>query len=235
MTESILIISAFFSSALSAIIGMGGGLLLISIMSAFFPPAVLIPLHGIIQFGSNVSRSIAYAAYINWKMSIPFAFGSVVGATIGSQLLITIPLKPYYLTLGTMIILLTWMPKTSVPNFKGKFFFLGSGASFLSLFVGATGPFLAPFFLRESLDKHSLIATKALCQVTVHTTKLIVFFSVGFVLGPYLYLILGMLLAGFVGTYCGKFLLGKVDEKIFRIAFKIAITLLAVRLLWKGI
>ena len=82
----LLIISSFFTSMVSAIIGMGGGIMLISIMGPFFPPNILIPIHGIIQFGSNTSRSLAFRQFINWKMVLPFILGTVLGAAVGSQL-----------------------------------------------------------------------------------------------------------------------------------------------------
>lgn len=53
---AILIVVAFLTSALSGVVGMGGGMLLLSVMAACFPPAVLIPLHGAVQFVSNGVR-----------------------------------------------------------------------------------------------------------------------------------------------------------------------------------
>lgn len=232
---TILIVAAFVTSMISAIIGMGGGIMLISIMSIAFPPNILIPIHGIIQLGSNLNRSIVYTKYINWKLTIPFMFGSILGGLLGSQILVQIPLRPYYIVLGTFILALTWLPKFNIPQFRGKFFLLGSSASFLSLFVGATGPYLAPFFLREKLDRFSLIATKASCQVSIHTAKIFVFFLAGFSIGPYIFIIGSMLTAGLLGTIAGKYLLGKVNEEIFRKIFKIVISFLALRLLYKGI
>jgi len=43
---------------------------------------------------------------------------------------------------------------------KGKFIFIGGISSFLSLFVGATGPLTAPFFINSELNTESFIPKK---------------------------------------------------------------------------
>ena len=64
---SILVLSALGTSILSGIMGMGGGILLLTIMMQFFPPAILIPLHGSIQWSSNISRAYFNRKDILWK------------------------------------------------------------------------------------------------------------------------------------------------------------------------
>ena len=50
----ILIISALITSSISAVIGMGGGIILLGIMAIFIPDGFLvIALHGMIQLFSN--------------------------------------------------------------------------------------------------------------------------------------------------------------------------------------
>jgi uncharacterized membrane protein YfcA len=50
LDEAIVLLSAAFAtSMLSAIIGMAGGITLLSIMLLFFDPIAAVPLHGVIQ------------------------------------------------------------------------------------------------------------------------------------------------------------------------------------------
>ena len=60
MIESlILILAAFLTSMLSAIIGMGGGVTLLGIMAVMIPEGyMVVALHGIIQLVSNVTRTV---------------------------------------------------------------------------------------------------------------------------------------------------------------------------------
>ena len=71
-------------------------------------------------------------------------------------------------------------------EFKGKFIFIGGISSFLSLFVGATGPLTAPFFINSELNTESFIPTKVACQILVHLFKVIIYFFSGFVLSQWL-------------------------------------------------
>lgn len=232
MTEIILIGAAFFTSVLSGILGMAGGTLLLMIMAQFFPPMVLIPLHGVVQFGSNSSRALFSFKSIHQNIVVSFIFGAITGAIIGSQFLVSLPEGLSRIILGSFILLMTWMPEfKSVPRVPGKFFFVGLITCFLSLFIGATGPLQAPFFLREGLKKEALVATKAACQTAQHFLKVSAFMALGVSLSPYLFLLCGMLLAVFAGAFTGKLILHRTSEGVFLLFFKLVITILALRML----
>ncbi|HBQ21851.1 MAG: hypothetical protein A2Z91_05620 [Deltaproteobacteria bacterium GWA2_38_16] len=232
MNEAILMATAFLTSTLSGVLGMGGGTLLLTVMAQFFPPAILIPVHGVIQMGSNGSRAILSLPYIRRDILVLFVLGAIVGALAGSQVIVTLPENLYRIILGCFILILTWMPKLeSAPKIPAKFFFVGMVMSFLALFVGATGPLQAPFYLREGLRKEALIATKAACQTFQHFLKIVTFMALGFVMTPYLLLIGGMLLASFIGSLCGKLILKKASEGLFMWLFRSVITLLAIRMI----
>ena len=49
---------SFFTSAMTAAAGIGGGVVLLAIMATVYPPAVLIPVHGMVQLGSNGGRAL---------------------------------------------------------------------------------------------------------------------------------------------------------------------------------
>ena len=66
MESIVLIIAAFLTSALSAIIGMGGGITLLGIMAIIMPTAYLVvAYHGVIQLVSNVTRTTVYRHHIS--------------------------------------------------------------------------------------------------------------------------------------------------------------------------
>ena len=215
---------------------MAGGMLLLVIMSTFFAPATLIPLHGAVQLASNGTRALLFHQVLNWKIISAFFIGATFGSGIGSQVVVDIPEAEYRIGLGIFIVLLTWMPKfKSAPQVKAKFALLGVATGFISLFAGATGPLLAPFFIRENLSKEELVGTKAACQMFTHFIKMLVFGFIGFNFAPYLGLLAGMIAAVFLGTYIGKLLLGSLNQRQFSILFKVVITALAFRLVWLGL
>ena len=56
----ILSIAAFFTSALTAVAGAGGGAALMAVMLQFMPPAAAIPVHGAVHLVSNLTRCFLY-------------------------------------------------------------------------------------------------------------------------------------------------------------------------------
>ncbi len=233
MEQTLLIITAaFFSSIVSGLTGMGGGFILLTILASFFSPITLIPLHGSLQLISNISRSLLFLRYINWRITGFFCLGAVFGAYCGSHFLVEIPKNHFRVILGISILGMTWMPKLKkVPKVKGLFIYVGGCATFLSLFIGATGPIIAPFFLKSNLIKEHLVATKAACQIPLHVFKITVYMSAGFLLYPWLLTLAVAIPAMVLGTWTGKKLLGKVPEEKFYKLLQLVITVLAPRML----
>jgi uncharacterized protein len=214
--------------------GLGGGILLFAFMTPLFPPAVLIPLHGIIQLMSNSSRVILSYKKVNFRIFILFALGAGVGSAFGAPLSITIPQFFSTIIIAAAILFFTWFPKIiKAVNVKGVFLYVGAIASFLSLFIGSTGPLTAPFFLNSELDKESFVPTKAACQIPIHLFKVIVFIFSGFILSEWFIEIVVAIPMVFSGAYIGKKLVGKLDEGIYRNVIKVVITVLVIRMLVK--
>ena len=232
MTTLLLIIAAFLSSLLSAVLGVGGGMLLISIMAVALPPAAIVPVHGVAQLASNVSRSLFALPDIDWRIVRPFLAGCLLGALCGSRLLIRFPVDFLPVPLALFILIMTWMPQLR-QNFRlpGRFFSLGLVQAVLTLFVGATGPLNMPLLLREGLSRDQIVVTGSFLMTIVHLVKILTFGLLGFAFGPYLLLMAGMIAAVTAGSYVGTILRSRLSEPLFRHIFKLLITVLAVRML----
>ena len=65
MELMILIIAAFLTSSISAVLGMGGGIILLGIMAIIIPEGfMVIALHGVIQLVSNLTRTYVFRKYL---------------------------------------------------------------------------------------------------------------------------------------------------------------------------
>jgi uncharacterized membrane protein YfcA len=235
-SDLFLIGAAFLTATLSGILGMGGGILLFTIMGQSFPLSILIPFHGIIQLASNLSRTALNHKETDYRIVGQFSLGAIFGAGIGSQFIVQIPDHYYKIGVGLFILGITFMPNLKkIPRLPYKWAWVGGSATFLSLFVGATGPLIAPFYLQENLNKETLVATKAGCQVTLHSLKVATYFLLGFGLGHLVPLLAAMIGVSIIGSYCGKLILGKVPEKPFRWVYIGLITVLAIRMIFGGI
>lgn len=236
MTTAFLITASFLSSTLTAILGVGGGMLLISVMAVAMPPAAIVPVHGVAQLASNASRGLFALKEIRWQIFWPFLVGCLIGAVAGSRLLIRFPAEFLPVPLGLFILVMTWMPQIR-QNFwlPGRFFSLGLVQAVLTLFVGATGPLNMPFLLRAGLSRDQIVVTASALMTLVHLIKIVTFGLLGFAFGAHLVLMAGMVVAVIAGSYAGTRLRQHVPEELFRKIFKVLITLLALRMIFRAL
>lgn len=232
----ILLFTSFLTSILSGLIGMGGGILLLTVMAQYFPPADLIPLHGLLQLGSNASRVVYGYRSFDRCITLQYAVGAIAGAALGSLWVLKIPEHAYQIVLGLFILAITFIPlPQSRRRLALKWPLVGAATTFLGVYVGATGPLIAPFFLSESLRKEALVTTKAAAQVFTHLFKVLAFFALGFQIGTYLPLLVGMLALSFAGNYVGTRFLHRIPDRWFTWLFQGLIALLAGRMILEGL
>ena len=205
---------------------------MLAVMLAVLPPAITLPLHGVVQAGSNLGRAVTLHPHIRRSVIGWFSAGTLVGLVIGSRLFVSLSVELLSIILGVLILWTVWMPKpVNRPIADRRFFVVGALASFCTLFVGATGPMVAAFWNVAQMGKLGVVATHAASMVIQHSGKALTFGALGFDYGPWLALIVAMLVAGQLGTMLGARLLDRMPERAFAIGFKTVLTLLALRLL----
>ena len=231
-----LVISAGFTSFVTASLGAGGGVILLGVMAQVLPPLAIIPLHGVAQLGSNGGRAIMSWRHIDWQLIARFFPGTVLGALIGHFVLVALPPGLMYLSIALFILYLCWGPK--LPKMiLGPIgtFLAGTVTSFLSLFVGATGPLVGAFIKQVHIDRFTTVATFAAAMSVQHLGKIAVFENAGFDLLPWMPLLISMISAGAIGTWIGLRLLKRMKDHHFQNLFNWILTLLALRLIWQSV
>lgn len=230
-----LILASFITSFITAAIGIGGGVLLLAIMAQVIPTKAIIPVHGVIQLGSNSGRAFVFRQCIQAPAVLYFFIGSVIGAIIGGQLVMELPTQMLQTLLGLFILYSIWGPTVRYASSGSKVMSLHGGLStLLTMFVGATGPFVLAALKPLGLIKEQLVATSAACMLIQHLLKVAVFGLLGFNFSDYVFLIAAMIFSGFAGTLLGKRVLTSMDEVLFKRGLNIILTILGVRLLWVG-
>jgi uncharacterized protein len=227
-----LIAVSFCSSTLTAIIGLGGGILLISVMPGLLPATAIVPVHGVVQLASNTSRVLFGLRHVEWRVVGPFAVGAIVGAVVGSRFVVALPETYLPMIIGIFILVVIWVPGLKRAfRLPGKFASLGAIQTFISLFVGASGPMTTPFLLREGLPRDRIVVTHGALMTAVHLLKILTFSILGFAFSEYLYLMAGMVVSVTAGSYVGTRLRSHVSEVFFRKLFRVIVTLLALRMI----
>lgn len=224
---------SFFTSFLTAAIGIGGGTLLLAAMAQTLPVPSVIPVHGVVQFGSNLGRALLMLRQVQLQIWLAFLLGSLFGALLGGQLVVSLPAKVLKISLAVFILYSAWAPAIALPFRNIKSIAVGGAVTtLLTMFVGATGPFVMSMMKSLGLLPVSRVATVAACLVVQHGLKILVFGLLGFAFAPWIGLILVMIAMGFAGTWCGRRWLLKVSTEKFERILSLVLSLLAARLIW---
>jgi uncharacterized membrane protein YfcA len=224
---------SFIGSFVAASLGLGGGLLVLAAMTLFLPPTVLIPIHAVVQIGSNGFRAFLMRRDILYSVIPAFVIGTLIGSYIGGETLFALEIWVLQAILGVFVLYATWAPKFKSSNpGSAKFFGCGVFGGFATMFVGGTGPLVAPFVNAACKERQQVVSTHASLMTFQHLFKVILFGVLGFSFGPYIPLLVGLVGFGVCGTVVGKKVLDKLPEKVFRIGLQTILTLLAARLLY---
>lgn len=230
-----LVVASFLTSYFSIVAGTAGGLMLLVLMAAFYPPAVLIPMHTLVQLGAGLSRAFVMWHWVLTPTLLPFAIGCAAGAALGGYVFVSLPTGVLMGGLGLFVLLITWAPQLGrVGEERGRFALLGFGVTVLGVFVSATGTIVGPFVASASPDRRNHVATMSVLMAITHIAKMAAFLWIGFALGAYVPLIAAMIASGILGNWYGERHLNRLREEWFRIGFKLIMSVLALRLLWQG-
>lgn len=230
-----LLFLGLFSAIISGFIGMGGGVTLLALLTLFYPLHVVVPLHGVAQLASNVSRCYWLYRDINRPIFYIFALGSPLGGVAAFLFLDRLARPEWIFLLIVALLLYTAFKPSRMPRIRlnrAGYFILGGVSTFLGALVGATGPLLAPFFLDDRFPKESIVATKAACQICIHLVKVPVFWGLAFRYQDYIFEILVLLIGVVIGSRLGIELLRRVSELHFLWAMRVLLVLTSMRLLY---
>ncbi|MEO0399058.1 MAG: TSUP family transporter [Pseudomonadota bacterium] len=234
---ALLVIAASFIGAfVTAAFGLGGGLFLLAVMGAAFPALSIVPVHGVAQLGANASRFGFLARHAVWPSIAWFATGAVIGAALGARLYVAVPPWILKLAIAGFILIALFAPKLRGFN-PSPAVFGGAGAvsSVLTMFVGATGPFVAGVLTTSAYNRLQLVSTHAAMMAAQHGLKTLAFGALGFAFAEWAFIITGIVLAGFAGSWLGARRLAKTTEGQFQQIFKMILTGLALYLMVSGI
>lgn len=231
--EILLVLIAFGTSTLTAITGIGGGMMLIAIMPGFLPAAAIVPIHGIVQLFSNSSRAVFGLRFLRWEFVLAFISGSIIGGLIAAGITREINLEYTPLIIAAYILFTVWGPKLQFKKpVKGEFVLIGAVQTGLSMMVGATGPLGQAALLRKGLQRDALVVTAALMMTFTHLVKIVLFALLGFSFISYWLVIIGMSAAVIIGALLGTHIRYKIPEDVFRKILKWVLTLLALRMIY---
>ena len=209
----------FFTSMLSGVFGMAGGLVLLWFLLLVFPAGTAMAVHGVIQLTANGSRAWLSRHYIVWRIVAFMALGVLSPA----GLLLLFNYSPNAASVSLLIGLLpilVWLPKRWFhlnANRASHAFCCGIASGGLTIAAGVSGPLIDIFFVRSRMDRRQVVATKAMIQVVAHSIKIIFYLGAAMALSAGEWGIV-LLAAPFamLGTQAGNRILHRLTDANFR-------------------
>lgn len=232
LLELTLLLIAFITSTIAGVVGIGGGMMLIAILPSFLPLNALIPVHGLTQMSSNVSRAFFGYKEVQYQVIPKFLVGSFLGIALFASILSFISLEYVPLFIGVYILLSLWSEKFNEKIKRYESYFLaGFFQTGLSIVVGATGPLTMTLLLKDFKDKDKVVATGAALMSITHILKVFVFIYFGFVFFDYLSVIVALIMGAVFGSFIGTKLRHKIDGAKFTLVLKVLLSALALKLI----
>lgn len=242
MQVGILIIAAsFLTSILSGVFGMAGGLVFMGLLAWLLPVTTALALHGVIQFASNLWRVILHRMHVAWRVLIWFGIGAAVAIGFFS-LVIFAPTKFYvFLGLGLMPILV-WLPERWLSlDATNRWHALGGGfiSTGLALVSGVSGPVTDLLFIHTRLNRHQVVATKAVMQAIGHAAKILVYGALLLSASAREIIPLPVtavaILASMAGIMVGGVILDRISDAHFRTSRRWIVTVIGATFLFQAI
>ena len=229
----VLMATSFAASFITVSFGIGGGGLMLAVMASLVPPVALVPVHGVVQFGSNAGRTAMMARHIRWPSVVRFGAGIVLGVGIGASVAVSLPAAAVQIGVGVFLI---WTVLSHPPAWMRDWpLVTGTLTSILSMFFGASGPFVNTYVKSLNLGRHAHVATAAMLLSGQHLLKSVAFGALGFAYAPWAGLIAALILCGLAGTWSGRRVLNRMTDARFKQALNGVLLLLSARLVWEGV
>lgn len=218
--QVLFLLLAFIAEILGTVGGFGSSLFFIPIASYFIDFQSALGITALFHLSSNVSKLTLFRTGIDKKLIYQIGVPSVVFVFLGaymSKLVATELLKNILsvFLIGLSVLLLLYENINWKMNLKNNLIG-GSVSGFLAGIIGTGGAIRGLLLTSFKLPIHTFIATSALIDLLVDSSRTIVYGLNGFIHVHDLFLLPWLFLTSFIGTWVGKLILNKVDYKKFR-------------------
>lgn len=246
----IILIVLSFATIVAAALGFGDILIFTAIIALFISIQSVIVLMAFWSVWTSIFNALKYRKYIDKvfvKKNVPTG---IIGAILGSLLIIVAPLRWIELFLGCFILLYTTYKSLEIkkerrlnPETNGEFeiiikeisdpvFYVGAFSyGFFGGLIGASGPINVVLLERSGHQKESFIANFAICSVIISIFKLGIYLGSG--LFPFAFFV--VYLAGFIvivfSIKLGHAMTPKISKEKFQFCILVLLIIIGIRLI----
>lgn len=211
---------ALVAEIIGTVSGFGSSILFIPIASIFFDFKVVLGITAIFHIFSNLSKIYLFKKGIDKRIAIKMGIPAVLAVIIGALITNFLPQKELELIMnGAVFLLALFLLLNNSKKLEDTNKNLSNGgmvSGFLAGLVGTGGAIRGLTLTAFGLEKNVFIATSALIDLGVDTSRAIVYAVNGYVQKEFLLMLPFLLAISFIGTWIGKIVLSRLPQTIFK-------------------
>ena len=229
---------AFVSEIIGAVAGFGSSTIflpLVLILVDFKNALILVAISHL--FG-NLGRISFFRHGLDKRMIITFGIPSIVLSFIGAFIVGELSQESLKVILGIFLIIISILflqrPGLKFPTNTTTIITGGAISGLITGLVGTGGALRATFLTGFNLEKTRYIATAAVIALSTDATRIPIYVYQGFLLEQYYYYIPILFATAIVGSYIGRKIVDRINQKIFRKVVLMAIILVSILFIIQG-
>jgi uncharacterized membrane protein YfcA len=216
---SLFFILALLAEIIGTVSGFGSSILFVPMASLFLDFKMVLGITAVFHIFSNLSKIYFFHTGIDKNIVIKLGIPAIIFVTIGAFLTAYIPQKTIELAMNLLILaiaiyLISGHAK-SLKETNTNLYLGGTISGFLAGLIGTGGAIRGIMLSVFSLEKNVFIATSAIIDLGVDSSRAAVYISQGYFQKEHLILIPFLILISIIGSYIGKIILQRMPEKIF--------------------
>jgi hypothetical protein len=216
---SLFFILALLAEIIGTVSGFGSSILFVPVASLFLDFKMVLGITAVFHIFSNLSKIYFFHTGIDKNIVIKLGIPAIIFVTIGALLTAYIPQKTIELAMNLLILaiavyLISGHAK-SLKETNTNLYLGGTISGFLAGLIGTGGAIRGIMLSVFNLEKNVFIATSAIIDLGVDSSRAAVYISQGYFQKEHLILIPFLILISIIGSYLGKLILQRMPEKVF--------------------
>ena len=216
----IFLILTFFAEIIGTVGGFGSSVFFVPIGNFYFDFHSVLGLIAIFHFSSNLSKIALFRKGVNKKLVLRLGIPSVLFVILGGYLSKQLNTSVLEIALGIFLVVLSLLflikKNLIIKAGKKESIIGGTLSGFFSGLLGTGGAIRGITLAAFNLEKSAFIATSAIIDFAIDSTRTIVYYNNGYIHKHDLIYVPFLFAIGIIGTYLGKKILKYIPQNRFK-------------------
>ena len=220
MLPTLFFLIAFLSEVVGTVAGFGSSVFFVPLAGMLFGFHEVLALTSILHVFSNAAKLAFFRLHVQRRLLLLLGIPSICFVILGAYLSTKLEFKFTELILGTFLMAfsLFLLVKSTVRLSPNAFSAVAGGgiAGFLAGLIGTGGAIRGLVLAAFDLEKGVFVATSAAIDSGVDFSPMIVYLRSNYLTATFYWYIPCLLLVAFAGSFVGKLMLNRIEQKSFR-------------------